>query len=237
MEDKVQELAELFFNELKWFASAKDRYVRNAYETFSTMIERGLTPEEIKTKIYEYKAEHPTEEELSKLYSAEKIFGDIPKQVKIIRKDMGLMKDGIFYFHPRLQVAPSPPTIQITDDGEFISSYEHEEFFLKMIDCFTMEDLISYFHKKAGVTRSNFNRDVKGFEYFFKQVMIDNPLNPLDLVLFTIDAAVALAYDRDQPIPRVAIELVDYIDDGLVLYEEKYNYCKLVGLDHVTTGR
>jgi hypothetical protein len=234
--NKAQELAEIFFNELKWFASAKDRYTKNAYETFSKMIEKGVDPEEIRAKIYEYKAAHPTAEELSKLYSAEKIFNNTPHPTKTkgIKKDIGLMEDGKFYFHPRLQVAPKPPTIVLTEDGEFISSYDNEKFFLTMIDSFSMDDLMNYFYSKAGVVRSNYNRDAKGFEYFFKQVMIDDPLNALDLVLFTIDAAVALAYDKDQPMPKVAVELVEYIDDGLALYEEKYNYCKLVGLDHVT---
>jgi hypothetical protein len=52
-------------------------------------------------------------------------------------------------------------------------------------------------------------------------------------MLFTIDAAIALSYDLDKPMPR-SLDIEDYLDEGFKLYMEKYNYCKLAGIDHVT---
>jgi hypothetical protein len=225
---KARDLAELFTRELKWFVMATESTTKRAEKTFRQMLSEGYSPEEIQSAIHTYKKAHPNKEDLEHLITVEQIFDGIPK--KSVPK--GLMRDGVFYFHPRLQVAPGAPVMTINEDGEFVS-LDNDEFFLEIRPSFTMAELVDYFYKRTGTRNQNYKRDSRAFEYVLDQIIIDEPLNALDLILFTIDAAVALAFDLDRPMPN-ALEIEDYLNDGLALYTEKYNYCKLEGLDHVT---
>lgn len=230
---EAKELAELFYSELKWFAYSKSSIISRAEITFQNMIElEGVEPGFIRKRIVEYKREHPTQGELRGLLFAKDIFKKTEQKKRI--KDRGLIQEGMFYFHPKLQLAPPPPLMDIDIEGRFVQVNNNEPFFLEIVESYTMKDLVDYFYNKVKILKGNYKRDSRGFEYFFSQVIIEKPLNALDLVLFTIDGAVALAHDKDRECPRSAVELLDYANEGHAIYREKFNYSKLMGIDHVT---
>ena len=145
-----------------------------------------------------------------------------------------------FYYHPFLQIVPSPPTITINNDGTFTESYSNDKFFLQLKTSITFQDILKYFYKKFYEVRPNEKRDLGAIKHIYEKNIApaielsgDNSKSALDLLLFTIDTARTYTYDDDQKLSNGVLGLTHYIDHALTVYEEKMNYCKLNGLTYV----
>lgn len=155
------------------------------------------------------------------------------------RKD-NLLSPNTFYYHPFLQIVPPPPTIQINKDGTFTESYSNEEFYLRIKEYFTIKNAIDYFFSKFTELPKRPKRDLGAMKFVYERHMIptieyygSGDMNPVDLLLFTIDAARAYTYDLDIKLTNGILGLGDYVDDGLAIYQERINNCKLNDLTHV----
>lgn len=153
------------------------------------------------------------------------------------KKSSNILKDGTFYFHPLLQIAPPPAVITINDDGTF--SRKEEEFYLKIKNSFTFNDILEHFYKRFPKIERNEQRDLGAIEYLYYKIvepMIkntnDSTLNAVDLLLFTIDATRFLCEDLDEELKRI-LDLTMYMDKGLLIYQDKREGCILAGIDHV----
>lgn len=133
-----------------------------------------------------------------------------------------------FYYHPRLQVVPPPPTLKIEDDGTITSSYEEESFYLEMVDSFTIKDLLSYFYSKknSSIQESTFNRDIGALRHLLQ-------FWDVDFLLFLIDEAFASSIDQGREVPNSPLDIQEFSDDALLLYESRKNILYEEGLDHV----
>lgn len=135
---------------------------------------------------------------------------------------VNIMKKGVFYYHPALQIAPLAPIVQLNADGTFTDIVE--DFYLKMKPRYSMEDILEYFYSRFPTVNKVYKRDLGSIQYLYKSAMDwvvnDEGLNPLDLLLFTIDTACVLIYDEDTELAS-AINLSEYLRDGLNIYRDK----------------
>ncbi|MEK1828902.1 hypothetical protein AAAC51_07075 [Priestia megaterium] len=122
-------------------------------------------------------------------------------QISFVRKSYydpeNLLTLGQFYYHPRLQVVPPPPVLDIKDDGTINSSYEEEPFYLEIVDKMTVQDLLDYFYYKANVKPQEAvkARDIGAFEHLLK-------FWDVDFILYLIDESVVVSLDYGRPIPK-----------------------------------
>lgn len=137
-----------------------------------------------------------------------------------------LTQSGIFYYHPRLQVASPPPTLRQLDSGEFVE-VDTGPFFLRNTTIFTTEQAGEYFHQGMRTKSMVKNRDTASIKK-----LLEYCENNLDLLLYTIDAAARIILDEDKRPPKSPVFLTDYIDEGQWLLEERITLCKAVGMSH-----
>ncbi|WP_257146728.1 hypothetical protein [Priestia megaterium] len=153
-------------------------------------------------------------------------------KIKFIRKPYSdpdnLLVLGQFYFHPRLQVTPPPPMLQINDDGTINASYEDEPFFLEIIDKITKKDLVEYFYSKMNAVPqpATLNRDIGAFEHMLR-------FWDVDFILYLIDEAFAVSFDNGRPMPKSPLDIQHFEEEALAVYEARKNTCYEEGLDRV----
>lgn len=133
-----------------------------------------------------------------------------------------------FYYHPRLQLVPPAPKLKIDDDGTITSSYDSEEFFLEMIDSFTLRDLVDYFYSKTNsfVPSVNLVRDIGAFEHLLQ-------FWDVDFILYLIDEAFAYSSDKGRPVPSSPLRIREYDEKALHVYESRKRISYEEGLDRV----
>jgi hypothetical protein len=152
-----------------------------------------------------------------------------------------LLKPGQFYYHPMLQEAPPAPTITINSDGSFTESYASDEFYLKMKEYFDIGQAIEYLADKIKLRKYERNEGQMRYVYENKIIPVAEELesagiNPVDLLLFTIDAAYNILTNdtsKELKLNSGIFGLSDYIDDGLEIYKDKINFCRLSDISHV----
>jgi hypothetical protein len=139
----------------------------------------------------------------------------------------------MFYFHPRLQVTPSMPTL-IVDIEKGIVESTYTKFFLEIVDKLTTDDLLQYAIKKINIMDSMPAKNIGALNYLIKRYEdVKAPYNTLDLILYMIDATSALMHDLDMPPLLNLLKLDDFIREGWQLYYDAYNSKKSAGLDKV----
>lgn len=209
-ESKVKELAKFFFTDI---IDSLDTATReDKFFIMNQIKQAGLGYNLLKEIMIDYKSKSTIEKaNLSPILYA--------------YKD-SLVRPGIFYFHPRLQVSSKPPKIVQLDDGEFVESYE-EPFFLRNTRVFTLEHLAQYFHSQMHTKTITKARDDQSLRYLLK-ACDDN----LDLAMYTIDIGTAITLDRgDKPLVT-AIYASDYIHEARWTLEQRISYSITEGLDH-----
>jgi len=212
------QLAMEYFNKIKWFCKDRGAVVAAAARSYENLIK---------------------ELKYADLFEALNFFSltrgtwqlnavQDPSETVLTPAD-NLIDKGTFYFHPVLQIAPPAPIWY--PDGPQI---EQEPFYLTNVEVFTMGHLVTYFSERTNqmLTPLANNAYSKTLRYIFGRIPnLRQPLNKLDAVLYTIDEAVTQTYDKgDKPI-REVIELVNYIPDGIEIYEARYNSSVEYGLD------
>lgn len=199
---------------------------RHAYVTIKEWLDkRRYTKEYIEASIEEY-----LEDSRSITY-VEEILGVPIVKHESLKKEYpetkdNLLESGKFYYHPRLQVIPPDPMMKVSDTGEI--EFICEPFFLEIIPSFAAGDLLNYFYERTNQSIDSLNRkrDLGSIKYLLARY-------PLDLILYSIDNAIALCYDSDKSMPRNPLEIEEFIEDTTSIYEQKITHAKFDGLDKV----
>ena len=235
MQNEAIRLSIKFFEEIKGFQrnergmiNAKDSYKIKVMNDVQSVLAGGIEVKELELLMDRYKVECPNAREA---YSIDDVlhFFQIEARKGVVAQDPNnLIQPGKFYYHPRLQKVPPAPTIEILPDGTFKSSYEEEEFYLEIIERFTLEDLTRYFYEIMGIQdEHHLKRDAGAFKVLLERY------KDLDLLMFTIIESAVLAEDLNKRKPRHPFELEEYIEDGRAILEERKNTLYMEGLDRV----
>jgi hypothetical protein len=234
MNNTAIRLAIKFFEELKMFprdsqnrVKAPDSYKNKIMNEIQEVIQGGTSEIKLEEMMNKYKEEHP---EPSEVYSVQDILNYLKIKAKKITIDIdpeNMLEQGKFYYHPELQVAPPPPTVVQLYDGTFESSYDNDEFFLEIREKYKLENLVEYFYNIMEITDSGMKERHKGaFKHILKS-------NDIDVILYTIDESRAMAEDVDKPRPKNPFDIIDYIDYGMEVFNERKNTCYMEGLNRV----
>jgi hypothetical protein len=220
MANQNEELSTYFFNTQKIEKPGRT-YAVSVSKWIEDLLKEGISYEEIQEGIR----------------SNPKDFRSSAREIHKNSSGNNLLKKGRFYYHPRLQVAPPPPVITINDDGTF--SKKEQEFFLRIKDSFTSEDVLEYFYARFPYIDRSTKRDIGAIEYLYTKVATpiidsqhDKDLNAIDLLMFTIDAASLLSQDTDEKLAKL-LGLSDFINYGLEVYLDKRENCIQAGINHV----
>lgn len=196
------------------------------FKELRMLLEDGVDKGEILNKIRYYKASNPKA-------SVPVTIGLVMKEKQEdAKKEENLIEPGMFYFHPRLQVTPGMPVISFDIEKGIIES-SYDSFYLKMVDKFTIENLVEYALKKVPVTERGTANNAGSLKYLLGKYDMKAPYNSLDLVLYMIDAASSLMKDLDMAPLTKLIKLDDFVQEGTKLYMDAYNTKKLAGMDKV----
>lgn len=228
-------LAIRFFKEVKNFEAdaegrvkAPDAYKNKVmHEIDSILAGKTVTEQQLDDYITQYKKLNELAHEAYGMTDILKYFDVRARKVEVKADPNNILRSGTFYYHPALQVAPPPPMIVQLPDGTFEASYESDEFFLEIKEKFTYDDLVDYFMYRMELSESGQKeRYIGQFKHILKKVDID-------VLLYTIDEARALAEDLDKMKPKNPFDVMDYIEEGIVVLEERKNTCYMEGLDRV----
>lgn len=124
---------------------------------------------------------------------------------------MNLMKNKGAYFHNELRIMPPAPSCTFDDDGNPI--WKEEKFYLRYRDTYTEEELLKYFVKQTGHILLDKKRQIASLMYILNQYDIDT-------VLFAIDE-MAYCISEGRKIPKLALEISDYIPEGIQALSNK----------------
>lgn len=132
------------------------------------------------------------------------------------------------YYHRLLRNTSSAPKIIIKDDGTIEKVVD--EYKLQIVKSFTMRQLLEYFYTEHCVEDiyKNYKRDAAAFKYLFK-IFSNNRYNiePLDLVLYSIDVSRAILINENRKLLINILDLQDYIQQALEIVLEKIDYEKI----------
>lgn len=147
---------------------------------------------------------------------------------KPYRDPENLLVPGQFYYHPRLQLTPPPPMLEIADDGSIKASYDDEPFYLEIIDKITKKDLVDYFYSKTNSPpkEATMARDIGAFEHMLR-------FWDADFILYLIDEAFAVSFDNGKPMPKSPLDIQHFEAEALAVYEARKITCFEEGLDRV----
>lgn len=149
-----------------------------------------------------------------------------PQDINKILKADNLIIPGRFYYHPHLQVSQGPPTISLTDDGDFEEKYNSPHFFLRNVRIFTIENFNRYYLDKVNLPYAPLR--AKSTANIFLEACMDN----LDIALFTIDLAYFKMSNEGVRIQPTLMHLSDYVLEGSLIYEDKRSLMLERGLAH-----
>jgi hypothetical protein len=222
-----------FFKEIKGFSEdaqgkvkAPDAYKVSVMKNLEQLLAGGTSVKEIETLMNRYKTTHPSPKDVYSIDEILSYFKVKAEKQEIKRDPNNLLEHGKFYFHPALQIVPPPPTIIQLPDGTFQSSYETEEFFLEIKECFTLSDLVDYFYKVMEIDVDFKERDMGAFKYVLKSYDID-------AVLYMIDEARAVSEDMGKSNPTSPFDIRDYAESAIAILEDRKNLAYMEGLDRV----
>lgn len=234
MQAEAIRLSVIFFEYVKGFkkdihgrVNAPENYKLKVMGNFKEVLAGGANAQELERMMHEYREDHDKPQEAYNIEDILKYYKINPKKKVVKRDPNDIMEEGKFYYHPELQIVPPPPVIRQLDNGDFVSSYDEEDFYLEMKDKYTLENLVDYFHKRMEIKGEGFkDRDIGAFKHILKSY-------DLDTVLYTIDQARFVAEDLSKPIPKTPFDIRDYFDEGTGMLEDRMNTCHMEGLNRV----
>lgn len=223
-----------FFTDVKGFkknaqgkVEAPDTYKKQIMKNIESVLAGGMEPAELERLMDVYITKTPSHEQTYDIDEILKALGVRATKGAVKHNPDNLMEHGKFYYHPALQIAPPPPTVEILPDGTFRSSYEEStEFYLEMRESFTLDDLVDYFYKKSRGD-SRFREKHKGaFRHMLKHWTLDE-------VLYGIDEAVMVSLDLNKDPITSPFDIDEYYEEACAMLEERKNTLYTGGLDHV----
>lgn len=192
------------------------------------LLSSGFGKEELLSKIDIYKQNNPSSNSITTIQT-------ILKESSVVKKKVSednLIESGIFYFHPRLQITPSMPVINVDHvHGTFASHYC--KFYLEIVEKFTVNDLFDYVVRKIPMAHIDMAKDIGSLNYLLKKYDAKKPYNRLDLLLYSIDAGASLMQDLDMAPLTNLLKLDDFIQEGWDYYKRAYNNKVVARLDRV----
>jgi hypothetical protein len=216
--DKAIDLAKYFFAELRGDITTASAFHKNMI--IEQFLRLDVDPSDAMRIMVDYKTKYPHKAK------------DLSNIMEIFNKPANnLIKPGVFYYHPQLQMASKMPKLKQLDTGDFVEVYDSEEdkhFYLHIVPYFTIDDIVDYFHQTMKTKQVVKNRDTASIKRLLD--MLDYNL---DLLLYTIDAAYYDRKSKDLSPLKSPIYLTDYIDQGEIVLGDRINTCKVAGLDHV----
>lgn len=159
-------------------------------------------------------------------------FYNISKFLNIDVKESRLREElitlGRFYSHPRLQETPKLPITKLdVETNEFVKE-KREDFFLEIIESFTVDDLLTYFYIKHGT------EPLPGSSHKTQMRNLAKDYS-LDMILYLIDASSMMIDEDDyskEPARNPAF-LNDYTQEAKELIIKRKNVLVEGGLTKV----
>lgn len=119
--------------------------------------------------------------------------------------DNSLIDRNKFYYHKELQILSPPPTWN-----------ETFPFYLEMKIRYTLDDLLDYFVRRAGVRQDWLNREkeIGSIKYLLNQYKKFKFMEPLDFLLHLIDFCIAKEVELNQiyDLTKYEIELAEFLE-------------------------
>lgn len=142
-----------------------------------------------------------------------------------------LLRSDEFYWHNQLRIMPGPARVEFDLDSGAMKRIQ-EPWFLEMRASYTVDDLLDYYLKQFGLTRSqvNVNKYLGTFRYLLGRYHVD-------LLLFMIDACANHRKDADEGPPLDPIVVGEYEPFGRQAMERKITENRLAGGDRVEPRR
>lgn len=178
--------------------------------------------EEVKAEIKEeqeevkYNPDAPSNQEMDAYYKQKE---QSNRQEIMSNKQGGvnLLKQNTVYYHPTLTGISAPTITQNEVTGEFINNYNESS---SKPESFAIEDFINLFYREFNIpsAKMNIKRDKGLLRRQWSETYVPAAqtvrVEPIDLMLFTLDAARYLSYDTDKKIEDIKF-LTDYIDEAM----------------------
>lgn len=156
-------------------------------------LKEGWTVQQITDRIVKYKDE---KRNVFDLLHSEKP----PFNIK------GNLLEDKFYYHHRLHSVPGPNEIEIDVDGTIYK--KSHPFYLEIIDYFSLEDLVNYFHTKMKIDdKVKFRENKHTLKYLHNNY-------GLDLLLFSIDEAYNYLKDKNYRLYSNARRILNHTEDA-----------------------
>jgi hypothetical protein len=133
-----------------------------------------------------------------------------------------------FYYHPQLQITPSAPTLHFDEElWDWVAEYP--EMYLRILNSFTVDELLTYFYSKAPMGTVKLLEKHKGAFLHLLQTF------DIDFILYMIDAAFGIATVNGSTPPKEPFDIQrdDVIELAHEIYANRKNIAFEEGLDHV----
>lgn len=161
------------------------------------LLELGWCEEELVKGFKEGKKKRPDiySAKVSQLFTPKK-----PKRINLIRPN-------VFYYHNDLRLTCAPPKREIDYDSGDITVI-NEPYFLEMKASYSIEDLIHYYRRQVGTSKSDDNNRFKGsLLYLLKSYTVEE-------LLFMIDIMVNTCKADDLPLPSSPLDSQKYYKEA-----------------------
>lgn len=217
MQDIVN-LAHYFVVQITGKTTNNENRISHAIQSIQQLVQKGWTVETIKQELDAFKYHYPTL--VSNIYHIEEIIGN--KQ-----PPNNLMDPDAFYYHNRLRKTSKPSQLVFNEETREYERIE-EPFYLEMVECFTMDDLLDYWYKSNGMNpNENIIKQDRGrFEYLLK-------FYDLDELLFMIDIGQQERKNfKVRPITNV-FHLEKYLDQAKDTIKAKRNVHQMQGINQI----
>lgn len=148
--------------------------------------------------------------------------------VNNVRSNEELITLGRFYLHPVLQETPKLPVTKLDPETNTFVKEKRKEFYLEIIESFTVEDLLSYFYQK------HFMDPLPGSSHKTQMLNLSKDY-PLDVILYLIDASSMMNEEDDfskQPARNPAF-LNDFVAEAKELMIKRTNVLTEGGLTKI----
>lgn len=122
-------------------------------------------------------------------------------------KKINLIEPGVFYYHNDLRLTCGPPKREIDYDTGIVTVI-NDTYFLEMKASYSVEDLIHYYMRQVGKSKSDDTNRFKGsLLYLLKSYTVEE-------LLFMIDVMVNTCKADDLPLPSSPLDSQKYYKEA-----------------------
>lgn len=120
-----------------------------------------------------------------------------------------LIKPGVFYYHPELQIRPKAPSFNPTTNETTVG-----QFYLEMRICYNEYDLMNYIRKSIKMPAALYDdkRDIGSVNFLLNKYKNINVVESLDFVLYLVDHL--------RQSEQMAVSILDIANAEQAVYEQ-----------------